>query len=367
MPSSSDGKPPVDDTPTEVTTTSPDGAAPSAEAAATTDTQTDEEPTKEMNPLRTILNDIQRKAAEEAALAEERKNKFEARLRPHITDVSSNKQLRRALETLGAHTVASIIPDSMTLERFLRTPGLELNKIERICKRGAECRKCPPHGGACDADMARGVHAQYVEEKRAVEFVPCERYRTFKIWEYLGFAGVWERYRLDSLAEFQARSASEAAALTEINRYVERWHASVGSYQENLIIQGPQSLDKTRLVQLVMRELHVRSGTRGMQFWTMPEFLHEVDGRRDADSLEQFHSRAKLIRLVALDGIHSYVPSEQQRGEIERFVGARYADRRPWIITTAVPLEDLVERLGSLTVERLTSQATRVMVFEKLE
>lgn len=314
-----------------------------------------------LNPMKRALTLVRTAMEEREEVERKRRLHFAKRIAEHTGGDDSPAALRGALVALRARNVIDVIPETMTVGEFLRTPGLEMNRIRDLCERVAQCTRCPAHGGTCLSYHDQGRRLEYRGPDYGVEYVPCDRWKEFERWQDLGIFGVWERFRLESLTTLEPRSPSEATAIAELSAYADEFP----SKPQSLILQGPSSINKVRLVSALMRDLRVRHSLRAMHFWIFAEFLHQLDPRRrDPEALEQFQSRAPVLHLTVVDGFHEYKPTEAQREEIDRYVAARYSAGKPWVVTTEVPLEELSDRFGPGTIERLTEGARRVVMLE---
>jgi DNA replication protein DnaC len=130
-----------------------------------------------------------------------------------------------------------------------------------------------------------------------------------------------------------------------------------------LVFSGPSGSGKTHLAAAIVNE-RVEKGTPAF-YITTPDLLDRLRASFDPDSdtpYDEFFEQMKNTPLLALDdlGVQSGTPWAKEK--LDQLLTARFNAGLPTVIVTAVPLDDMDDRLRT----RLTdSRVSRVFILEE--
>ena len=211
-----------------------------------------------------------------------------------------------------------------------------------IC-RGA--RVVHPRLPSGQVDYSRVVPCSCVKNKQADD-------RLSRLKQYSNL-GALERFTFENLMP-EGRSSSPQSQ----ERFSHAFQAA-RVFADNpegwLVFSGPSGSGKTHLAAAIVNE-SIEKG-RPAFYITTPDLLDRLRASFDADSdtpYDEFFEQMKNTPLLALDdlGVQSATPWAKEK--LDQLLTSRFNAGLPTVIVTAVPLEDLDDRLRTrLTDDRL--------------
>lgn len=139
----------------------------------------------------------------------------------------------------------------------------------------------------------------------------------------------------------------------------------VGEYpsQPMLVLYGNVGAGKTYAAVVALRESYHRTGKRGA-FWPVIDLLERYRATFDADraveSVATIDAEMRRTHLLVLDDLGKQKSSEWAEQQLFRLIDERHRERKPLIVTTNTPPENLDAALFS----RLFGSTSQVVEFQ---
>lgn len=291
----------------------------------------------------------EREIAEEEARAERLHGRFLGNRTRPTTGATPTSSLPTGMASLAdAFTVEWMEAINERRERRKREVAeQEARDREAFLAAGGICVACRDTGylsGSLSEPCTACEHgAEMAERKRRNE----EARLAARAEDVFAAAAVWPLYRGCTLESFPAQ---HIAAFGKVRDFVEGWDGHRG-----LVLVGGYGQGKTGLMVAALRELAPRFAAcnRAMQFLTAPDLLDDLRAGFDDGSFTTRLRRAKTVDLLALDDLGAEKPTEWQQEKLFVIVNARCGNQLPTFVTTNYGLEELSERIGPRTFERL--------------
>ena len=199
------------------------------------------------------------------------------------------------------------------------------------------CPDCHGRGWKVTADGGAGAA------------VPCDCRKRDRAREYLGQAGIPERYRRCRLANFQTAHRNPGVhgrlqrALAISQRYVDSFFDPAENHfaETGLIYIGIPGTGKTHLAVAVLASLIETYRIRG-RFIDFTALIHQIQSTFDPSSAESKHQILDPIisaEALVLDELGAQKPTEFVMNTLYLIINTRYLRRLPTIFTTNYRLE----------------------------
>lgn len=221
--------------------------------------------------------------------------------------------------------------------------------------------RCDKHGET-RIDVLVGMSDMFiscphcVKEKQQAEVLAkaqAERKQT-ALW-----SGISERYYGLGFDAYQTTTDKQQSLLSFARGYAQGF----GKSTPNLIMTGATGTGKTMLAQLIASHLH--DSGRKVLFIRSSEMLRQFKATWDLPTSAQYAAQNKLFKewtsvdLLVVDeygendSAISKDMAKQDRERMSDVIDGRYSQSKPTLITTNLPKEQLIERLGSRAWDRL--------------
>lgn len=138
-------------------------------------------------------------------------------------------------------------------------------------------------------------------------------------------------------------------------------YARAGKLTQSLILAGPYGTGKTSLAVSVIQKRITEHGERALftNVNTLFEEIKALFGRENESS--QLLQRVMNVPLLVLDDLGAERATEWVQSNLYNILNYRLTNNKPTIVTTNLDMEELTERLGARTVERLKKPYYRVI------
>lgn len=131
-------------------------------------------------------------------------------------------------------------------------------------------------------------------------------------------------------------------------------YARAGRVTQNMMLTGPYGTGKTSLAVSILKKRITEHGERGL-FVVVPALFAEIrasfnnNGGGDSALLQ----RVTNVNLLVLDDLGAERPTEWVQEQMYHILNTRLINGRPTIVTTNCSVQELIDRLGPRTMERV--------------
>jgi DNA replication protein DnaC len=229
----------------------------------------------------------------------------------------------------------------------------------------SEIRNCPTHGdypaperwSRCPT-CSRDREEQEREQQRKAQEVRQRQLRD----HYLRLSGIEGRYQAATLDSFETEGPMQAQVLASCLEYVEAFPPADG---RGLFLIGPPGTGKTHLGCAMVRHL-IEHRTEPASIATVQAIVRRLRAtwRKGAAETEEeaieFYARDALL---VLDEVGATFGTEAERLQLFEVLDRRYIRRRPTVVLSNLPPQDLKAALGDRAYDRLREGA-RVLAMQ---
>jgi DNA replication protein DnaC len=203
------------------------------------------------------------------------------------------------------------------------------------------------------------------ESKRKAEKEEEAKRERLAAWQKkIGQSGIPERFHSRSLENFQATTDDQRAALEFARQYADGFQGVLESGRCALFIGGPGT-GKTHLACAI--GLHVmREHRRTVLFSTVMRAIRRIKDTWAKGAAEsESQAVASLVEpdLLILDEIGVQVGSEFERNMLFDIINDRYENRKPTILMSNLPGEEVIKHLGERVVDRIREDGGQIVRF----
>jgi DNA replication protein DnaC len=223
---------------------------------------------------------------------------------------------------------------------------------ESRCFIGSIWSKCPTCGAEAEA-------------RKKAEREAKERDDRQQAWQRrIGDAGIPERFQTRSLHSFVAETGAQARALEFANGYADSFDDALASGRSALFI-GKPGTGKTHLaVGIGLRIMHRDSRT--VLFTTVMRAIRRVKdtwARENRETETQAIAALVFPDLLILDEVGVQFGSDTEKLILFDVLNERYEKRRPTLLLSNHPLDDVKAYLGERVFDRLREDGGEVISF----
>lgn len=230
---------------------------------------------------------------------------------------------------------------------------------------------CERHGAYEDrcylGDMWAGCPTCLAEQEAKLQAQAEEKAQRARLeaWQKkIGQSGIPERFRSKSLDTFEAVTPEQIAALSFSREYAAGFADALAVGRGALFVGGPGT-GKTHLACGIAMQV-MQEQRRTVLFATVMRAIRRIKDTwaKGADESES-HAVAALVEpdLLILDEIGVQVGSEFERNMLFDILNERYEKRRPTIMMSNLPREEVVKFLGERVVDRIREDGGRIVWF----
>lgn len=210
---------------------------------------------------------------------------------------------------------------------------------------GFYCQKC---GDELDAMIKAEDRERDAEKERAY------KERTRQLFEQSNLGVKFERATFET---WEKREGTQTA-FNACQKWTAAWPPEKG---KGLVIEGPTGSGKTHLAAAITHELL----GRGVEviFQSVPDLLLRIRGtfsRNSEVTEEQIIRRLTEIELLVLDDLGAEKMTDWTETTMYNLIDQRYRHERPIIITTNLNLNEIGDRIGPRTMDRLAESYVSV-------
>jgi DNA replication protein DnaC len=222
-----------------------------------------------------------------------------------------------------------------------------------------QCERCPKTGGACDVDYdmraEKGKFPVWDSANRDIQYVWCSRHREHLLRKRLRHFGLPET-ALD--ATFENFDADDALR-DEMRSYTQHF-AMTGAMGFHFV--GPTGTGKSHLAAAVVRDITSRQLVSSVHFTFVPSFFDEVRSNfdRPVEQRDEFWERVLGCDLLVLDDLGAERTTEWVRDQLGILMHQRWANKKPVLVTSNLPLDSYRNTLGERAHSRLKAMTPYV-------
>jgi DNA replication protein DnaC len=212
--------------------------------------------------------------------------------------------------------------------------------------------KCP----ACATEQ----HA--AEEAAAVDRAEAEKLAAWQ--KRIGSSGIPERFNDRTLATYRAESDGQRRALAFSIEYANNFDQAIKTGRSALFV-GQPGTGKTHLA--VGIGLHVLAQRRPVLFTTVMRALRRVkDSWVKGSEVTESQVIESLVYpdLLILDEVGVQTGSEFERNALFDVLNERYERRRPVLLLSNAPFDELKQYLGERVLDRLREDGGKRIPFD---
>jgi len=246
--------------------------------------------------------------------------------------------------------IANLFPDDFTLDDYITTTNDAL--IDEAKRRLKLCATCPPHGGACGSDYEQNQgKAPRWDRDKGLRLDWCPRWSEHILRKKLMSVGIGEQLLAARFATYVPSNNRQRSAKKKCESYAQRFdRRTTGG---NLLIAGANyGIGKTHLAVSVVADLLARYRLRTAKFVFVPEFLEQLRRAYEEPEKRNLIDNAMNADLLVLDDLGAHRTTEWVQEQMNLISNARWAHRRPTIITTNASPEETAATLGPRATSR---------------
>lgn len=226
-------------------------------------------------------------------------------------------------------------------------------QFEAKCFIGAIWSKCPTCGAEAAAKEKSEREARERDDRR-------------QAWQRrIGDAGIPERFQNRSLQSFTAETDAQATALQFANAYADGFDDALATGRSALFI-GKPGTGKTHLaVGIGLRIMH--RDNRTVLFTTVMRAIRRVKdtwGRESRETETQAIAALVFPDLLILDEVGVQFGSDTEKLILFDVLNERYEKRRPTLLLSNLPLDDVKAYLGERVFDRLREDGGEAIPFD---
>ncbi len=225
-------------------------------------------------------------------------------------------------------------------------------EFESRCFIGSIWSKCP----ACTDERA---------QREAAEEQARERERRRAAWQLkIGESGIPERFQSRTLQTFAAESDAQRAALTFAQRYADTFDDVLDTGRSALFVGRPGT-GKTHLAAGIGLQV-MRDQNRTVLFTTVMRAVRRVKDswtKGSTESESQAIAALSFPDLLILDEVGVQFGSDFEKNMLFDVLNERYEKRRPTILLSNLPVEEVTGYLGERVVDRIREDGGRIVRF----
>ena len=226
-------------------------------------------------------------------------------------------------------------------------------EFDARCFIGSIWSKCPTCGAEAEAREKAEREAKERDDRR-------------QAWQRrIGEAGIPERFQNRSLQSFIAETDAQTKALEFANAYADSFDDALATGRSALFI-GKPGTGKTHLaVGIGLRIMH--RDNRTVLFTTVMRAIRRV---KDTWNRESTESETKAIAglvfpdLLILDEVGVQFGSDTEKLILFDVLNERYEKRRPTLLLSNLPLDDVKAYLGERVFDRLREDGGEAIPFD---
>lgn len=213
--------------------------------------------------------------------------------------------------------------------------------------------RCP----ICDQDLAKEIEATKTQTEKDLA---AER-----ILARLNASGIPVRYHDRTLHAYQATNPGQRKALAFAQQYLDEWSEVERTGRSALWI-GTPGTGKTHLAIGVCLALLDRD--KSVYYTTVQRAVRRVRDTWDAENRTETEKQAVQAMtgcdLLVLDEVGVQTGSQSEQNLLFDLINERYNMRRPTILLSNLPQQEVVALLGERIIDRLREDGGRVVAFD---
>lgn len=219
-------------------------------------------------------------------------------------------------------------------------------------ERMEQCRSCPTTGGACDTsyDMRapKGQFPIWDEEARDIQFVWCARHREHLLRERLKVFGVPEVMLGATFENFTA----DDALRDEVRSYAEHFDTAGAS---SFHFVGATGTGKSHLAAALVRDITARRLISSACFAFVPKLFDDMRANfdRSVEHRDELLERVLRSDVLILDDLGAERTTDWVRDQLGIVMHERWANNKPVLVTSNLPLDSYRATLGERAHSRL--------------
>lgn len=225
-------------------------------------------------------------------------------------------------------------------------------EFESRCFIGSIWSKCP----TCTDERA---------QREAAEEQARDRERRRAAWQLkIGESGIPERFQSRTLQTFVAESDAQRAALTFAQHYADAFDEVLDTGRSALFV-GKPGTGKTHLAAGIGLQL-MRDQNRTVLFTTVMRAVRRVKDswtKGSTESESQAIAALSFPDLLILDEVGVQFGSDFEKNMLFDVLNERYEKRRPTILLSNLPAEEVTGYLGERVVDRIREDGGRIVRF----
>lgn len=223
--------------------------------------------------------------------------------------------------------------------------------FEAKCFIGDVWTRCP----TCAAESEQRERAQAEAAQRKAKQLAWQN--------RIGNSGIPDRFRDRTIDSFEARTDEQRFALAFARNYAERFDDVLASGRSAMFV-GKPGTGKTHLAAGI--GLHVMGQGRLVLFTTVMRAIRRVKDtwtRESRESESQAISAMVYPDLLILDEVGVQFGSDFERNMLFDVLNERYERRKPTLLLSNLPVEDVTAFLGERIVDRLREDGGKLIKF----
>ena len=247
---------------------------------------------------------------------------------------------------------------------------LEKIKVVRPTKEG----HCPKHGyylstnyigdywTECPECMT--VKKKQVEEQEKLKYIALAKEREQRRWaNKIGSAAIPERFKDRTLESYVAKTSGQQKALAFATEYAENFDLVLKEGRSAIFV-GKVGTGKTHLA--IGIALSIMQQQRSSLFVTVQRLIRRV--KDSWHTKEETESQVIDVfaspDLLVLDEVGVQFGSEFEKQVLFDVLNTRYENRKPSILLSNIPKEQLSDYLGERVTDRLRENGGKVIGFD---
>jgi DNA replication protein DnaC len=206
--------------------------------------------------------------------------------------------------------------------------------------------------------------AEEAEKREQAEAELAERKARQLAWQNkIGNSGIPDRFRDRTLENFEARTEDQQFALEFARDFAERFDDVLKTGRSAMFI-GKPGTGKTHLAAGI--GLHVMAQGRVVLFTTVMRAIRRVKdtwNRESRESETQAISAMVYPDLLILDEVGVQFGSDFERNMLFDVLNERYERRKPTLLLSNLPADEVTAFLGERIVDRLREDGGKLIKF----
>lgn len=241
-----------------------------------------------------------------------------------------------------------LLPTDITISEIA---GIE-PALDWAQERLEQCERCPTSGGACDVDYdmraEKGKFPIWDPELRDIKYVWCARHREHLLRKRLRYFGLPEVMLDASFDNFDA----DDELRDELRAYAENF-ATTDARGFHFV--GPTGTGKSHLAAAVVRHVTERRLVDSVYFTFVPAFFDTIRSNfdRPVEQRDAFWDRVLNCGLLVFDDLGAERTTEWVRDQLGILMHQRWANKKPVLVTSNLPLDSYRATLGERAYSRL--------------